>query len=132
MKKTITIALLLISAAVITVFCVGTSAGAINLDIIVRPSFSIHTYDPVTAKIDLDPANPDIDVPKPGGPLRGDANLDGKVLANDARIVLRASASIQTLKGPGFTNCDLNADGRLLANEARKILRYSAQLERTI
>ena len=69
--------------------------------------------------------------PKPDG-LRGDANLDGKVLANDARLVLRASAKLETLEGQGFINCDLNGDGKLLAGEARKILRYSAKLETEI
>ena len=64
--------------------------------------------------------------------LRGDANLDGKVLANDARLVLRASAKLETLEGQGFINCDLNGDGKLLAGEARKILRYSAKLETEI
>ena len=63
---------------------------------------------------------------------RGDANLDGKVLANDARLVLRASAKLETLEGQGFINCDLNGDGKLLAGEARKILRYSAKLEQVI
>ena len=68
----------------------------------------------------------------PGGAstgLRGDANLDGKVLANDARLVLRVSAKLATLEGQGFLNCDLNGDGKLLANEARRILRVSAKLE---
>ena len=64
--------------------------------------------------------------------LRGDANLDGKVLANDARLVLRASAKLETLEGQGFINCDLNGDGKLLAGEARKILRFSAKLETEI
>ena len=64
--------------------------------------------------------------------LRGDANLDGKVVANDARLVLRASAKLETLTGQAFVNCDLNGDGKLLAGEARKILRYSAKLETEI
>ena len=68
------------------------------------------------------------DLSAPAG-LRGDANLDGKVLANDARLVLRASAKLETIEGQGFINCDLNADGKLLAGEARKILRFSAKLE---
>ena len=68
----------------------------------------------------------------PPGGLRGDADLDGKVLAKDARLVLRASAKLETLEGMAFTNCDLNGDGKLLAGEARKILRYSAKLETEI
>ena len=70
-----------------------------------------------------------IDAPPAQSGLRGDANLDGKVLANDARLVLRASAKLETLEGQAFINCDLNGDGKLLAGEARKILRYSAKLE---
>ena len=75
-----------------------------------------------------DPIDPDPIDPTPAA-LRGDANLDGKVLANDARLVLRASAKLETLEGQAFVNCDLNGDGKLLAGEARKILRYSAKLE---
>ena len=68
----------------------------------------------------------------PTAGLRGDANLDGKVLANDARLVLRVSAKLEKLEGQGFVNCDLNGDGKLLANEARLILRFSAKLEKKI
>ena len=69
--------------------------------------------------------------PKPKG-LRGDADLDGKVLAKDARLVLRASARLEKLEGQAFINCDLDGSGRLTAREARLILRYSARLEKTI
>ncbi len=75
------------------------------------------------------PSNTDPSVPK--GP-RGDADLDGKVLAKDARLALRVSAKLETLEPQGFANCDLNGDGRLFAGEARKILRYSAKLEKEI
>ena len=60
---------------------------------------------------------------------RGDADLNGKVLANDARLVLRASARLETLTGQAFKNCDLDGSGKLTAKEARLILRYSAKLE---
>ena len=87
------------------------------------------TEPPVTEPKPTEP--PVTDPPAPAG-LRGDANLDGKVLANDARLVLRASAKLETLEPQGFANCDLNGDGRLFAGEARKILRYSAKLEKEI
>ena len=75
------------------------------------------------------PTEPKPTEPKPPVGMKGDANLDGKVLANDARLVLRVSARLETLEGQGFINCDLNGDGKLLAGEARKILRFSAKLE---
>ncbi len=64
--------------------------------------------------------------------IRGDANGDGEVLANDARLVLRASAKLEKLDDAAFRRCDLDGDGKLLAVEARLILRYSAKLETTI
>ncbi|MCR5781788.1 MAG: InlB B-repeat-containing protein [Clostridia bacterium] len=64
--------------------------------------------------------------------VRGDADGDGEVLANDARMVLRASAKLEKLDDAAFERCDLNGDGNLLAEEARMILRYSAKLEKTI
>ena len=64
--------------------------------------------------------------------LRGDADGDGQVTARDARLVLRASARLETLTGQAFANCDLNGDGKLTAAEARLILRFSAKLEASI
>ena len=58
----------------------------------------------------------------------GDVNGDGKVLANDARTALRASASLETLEGDAALAADVNQDGKILADDARQILRYSAQL----
>ena len=69
--------------------------------------------------------------PAPAG-LRGDADGDGKVLAKDARLVLRASARLETLDEVAFRRCDLDGNGKLLAGEARMILRYSAKLETAI
>ena len=65
-------------------------------------------------------------------PVRGDADMDGKVTARDARLVLRASAKLETLEGPAMMNCDLDGDGKLTAKEARLILRFSAKLEKSI
>ena len=70
--------------------------------------------------------------PPATGGVRGDADLDGKVLAKDARLVLRASARLETLTGQAFANCDLDGNGKLLASEARMILRFSAKLEKEI
>ena len=64
--------------------------------------------------------------------LRGDADGEGQVTARDARLVLRASARLETLTGQAFANCDLNGDGKLTAAEARLILRFSAKLEASI
>ncbi|MCR5783099.1 MAG: InlB B-repeat-containing protein [Clostridia bacterium] len=64
--------------------------------------------------------------------VRGDADGDFEVLANDARMVLRASAKLEKLSDAAFERCDLDGDGNLLAEEARMILRYSAKLEKTI
>ena len=58
----------------------------------------------------------------------GDVNSDGKVTATDARLALRASASLDTLEGAAFHAADVNGDGRVSANDARSILRYSARI----
>ena len=60
----------------------------------------------------------------------GDINGDGEVLANDARMVLRASALLETLNDAQTTAADVNKDGKVLADDARQILRYSAQLQK--
>ena len=61
--------------------------------------------------------------------LPGDADLDGKVTSKDARLVLRASARLETLEGEAMMNCDLDGNGKLTSAEARMILRASAKLE---
>lgn len=61
----------------------------------------------------------------------GDINGDGEVLANDARMVLRASALLETLNDAQTTAADVNKDGKVLADDARQILRFSAQLQKT-
>lgn len=60
----------------------------------------------------------------------GDVNADGQVLANDARLALRASAKLEVLTDAQILAADVNEDGQVLANDARQILRYSAQLQR--
>ena len=58
----------------------------------------------------------------------GDVNNDGDVLANDARLALRASARLETLDPEEAEAADVNRDGNILADDARQILRYSARL----
>ena len=77
----------------------------------------------------------------------GDINHDGKIRANDARLVLRDSAELDVYAGKILTEiasgvfqtedgklydrtlADINHDGKIRANDARKILRASAELE---
>lgn len=58
----------------------------------------------------------------------GDVNGDGNVLANDARLALRASAQLEKLEGDAAIAADVNQDGKILADDARQILRFSASL----
>lgn len=69
------------------------------------------------------------DIPVPGTYLLGDVNLDGKVNAADARLVLRITARLEKYPDVGsvvFMNADVNGDGLLTAADARIILRVSA------
>lgn|GEM_PF-1837951 len=65
-------------------------------------------------------------------PELGDANLDGKVNASDARLVLRISAKLDKAPENLEYICDVNFDGKINASDARKILRYSARIEELI
>lgn len=58
----------------------------------------------------------------------GDLNGDGEITAADARIVLRASAQLETLTDAQKIAADVVKDGEIHANDARRILRLSAQL----
>lgn len=58
----------------------------------------------------------------------GDVNSDGRINANDARLALRAGASLEKLEGKAFLAADVNGDGRVTANDARSILRYAAKI----
>ena len=59
----------------------------------------------------------------------GDVNGDGDVLANDARLALRASAQLETLDEKQTKAADVDGSGQVLANDARQILRFSAKLQ---
>lgn len=60
---------------------------------------------------------------------KGDVNGDGKITADDARKVLRASAKLENLNEKEKTAADINGDGKVTADDARTILRKSAKLE---
>ena len=60
--------------------------------------------------------------------LKGDANLDGYVAANDATAILRYLAELKVLNEYGLAAADANCDGFIAANDATRILRFSAAL----
>lgn len=60
--------------------------------------------------------------------ITGDVNSDGRINAGDARLALRAGASLEKLEGKAFLAADVNGDGRVTARDARSILRYSAKI----
>ena len=62
--------------------------------------------------------------------IYGDADLDGKVTAADARYVLRVSAKLEApLTGAAFVCSDINNDSKISADDARLILRIAAKLD---
>ncbi len=60
--------------------------------------------------------------------LMGDANSDGVVRANDARLVLRFSAKLQKYNSNQKKICDIDKNGAVTAADARIALRMSAKL----
>ncbi len=63
------------------------------------------------------------------GYLPGDANLDGKITAADARLILRCSVELETLIGNALFAADRDADGDIDSADARTTLRASVGLE---
>ncbi len=61
--------------------------------------------------------------------IPGDVDGNGQVLANDARLALRASAKLETLDEIQTKAADVDGSGDVLANDARQILRFSAKLQ---
>ena len=59
----------------------------------------------------------------------GDVNGDGKTTASDARLTLRASASLETLTDEQKIAADINFDNKVNSADARKILRIASQLD---
>lgn len=63
-----------------------------------------------------------------GTRVMGDANNDGKVNSSDARLVLRAAASLEKLDEITQDYCDIDRNGKITSADARLILRASASL----
>lgn len=61
--------------------------------------------------------------------ILGDVNGDGKITASDARLALRAAASLENLDSPSFYAADVNFDYKITAMDARLILRVAAGLD---
>ena len=61
--------------------------------------------------------------------IPGDVNGDSRVMADDARLALRASAGLATLDDRQTKAADADGSGSVLADDARQILRYSAKLQ---
>lgn len=60
----------------------------------------------------------------------GDADMDYKLTASDARKTLRVSVSLENFeKEEALYSADLNMDGKITADDARAILRASVGLE---
>ncbi len=64
--------------------------------------------------------------------LIGDVSADGKITADDARTVLRASVSLDKLSEELAIIADADGDGKLMATDARLVLRMSVSLEEVL
>ncbi len=62
------------------------------------------------------------------GKLNGDVNLDGRITAADARLVLRYSARLEGDSVNIRRNGDLNNDGNITAYDARLVLNIAAKI----
>lgn len=60
--------------------------------------------------------------------LMGDANSDGIITSNDARMILRFSAKLQKFSNEQKKICDINKNGTITAADARVALKISAKL----
>lgn len=65
----------------------------------------------------------------PGGYLPGDVNLDQKITAADARLILRCSVALENLTGASLLAADRTNDGKIEAADARSTLRAAVKLE---
>lgn len=61
--------------------------------------------------------------------LKGDANLDGAVAADDATAILQYVAKLATLQPLAAQAADANQDGAVAADDSTAILRYIAKLD---
>nr|MCR5781162.1 hypothetical protein [Clostridia bacterium] len=67
----------------------------------------------------------------PNSPVTpGDVDGNGQILADDARLALRASAKLETLTEAQSFAADVDGNGQVLADDARQILRFSAKLQK--
>lgn len=64
--------------------------------------------------------------PLMGPSTRGDVDNDGKITANDARLVLRAAVNLEKVVK---YYADIDVDGRITASDARIVLRKSVGLD---
>ena len=60
----------------------------------------------------------------------GDVDFDGKVTANDSRLILRASTDLETLNSTQKNLADINRDGQINSADARLALRTSVGSEK--
>ncbi len=61
--------------------------------------------------------------------MPGDVDGNGQILADDARLALRASAKLENLTETQKKAADVDGSGDVLADDARQILRFSAKLQ---
>ena len=61
--------------------------------------------------------------------ILGDIDGDGKIMATDARLVLRAAVELETLTPLQFASADATKDGKITAEDARLVLRAAVGLE---
>lgn len=64
--------------------------------------------------------------------LRGDADLNGKVTATDARTILRAAVGLEELDFSAYPYANGDCDDKISANDARYALRASVGLEELV
>ena len=60
--------------------------------------------------------------------LMGDANSDGVITSNDARMILRFSAKLEKFSNQQKNICDVDKNGYINAADARRVLRMAARL----
>lgn len=68
-------------------------------------------------------------IPSAAAAVWGDMNDDGKVSADDARIILRASVKLDTLNAVQEKYADLDNDSKITASDARLALRIAVRLD---
>ena len=61
--------------------------------------------------------------------LAGDANLDGRVTAGDAALILRTVVGLSRMDAKMCAAGDVDGDGEITAADAAKVLRIVIQLE---